>query len=408
MVYVLNPSLAIGCSSPSIAGSCMAKDLAVFAVRLVILGSLTPGLVGAQSLPGALTSQGSDQCVIVDNDFDIDDMQAIPLVLGAKHVAAIVQSEGYTLPEQAAPAVNALVNQIPDQQGNRHIPIIVGGRQNQRPDLKPWPWLPFFRSMMNVANGLLPSVPKPWPHEPAYPEHVARAVDHCKSVEVLIIGTYSSFRNYAPMIAQKISRVVIMGQPIGDESSTQGRESFNCSYDFEACKSAMTLLASFNAFFVDIPRLQDCRDTPMPASHCYNPSLGMVLGEQQADGRWVGGLVNHGLPGQLKRALVNRRPCASDFSDPKAKGKGRQCSSLSTWVPTEVAAGPGGEMLLWDQTAALFLLDPSLFSLYANPANPSAGAKHYEPTLVNGSHEQTVQRLRSLWTRYANRSLTFQ
>ena len=262
----------------------MAKDLAVFAVRLVILGSLTSGLVGAQSLPGALTTQGSDQCVIVDNDFDIDDMQAIPLVLGAKYVAAIVQSEGYTLPEQAAPAVNALVNQIPDQQGNRHIPIIVGGRQNQRPDLKPWPWLPFFRSMMNVANGLLPSVPKPWPHEPAYPEHVARAVDHCKSVEVLIIGTYSSFRNYAPMIAQKISRVVIMGQPIGDESSTQGRESFNCSYDFEACKSAMTLLASFNAFFVDIPRLQDCRDTPMPASHCYNPSLGMVLGEQQADG----------------------------------------------------------------------------------------------------------------------------
>lgn len=115
----------------------MAKDLAVFAVRLVILGSLTPGLVGAQSLPGALTTQGSDQCVIVDNDFDIDDMQAIPLVLGAKYVAAIVQSEGYTLPEQAAPAVNALVNQIPDQQGNRHIPIIVGGRQNQRPDLKP-------------------------------------------------------------------------------------------------------------------------------------------------------------------------------------------------------------------------------------------------------------------------------
>lgn len=408
MVYALNPSLATGCSSPSITGFCSASNLTACAVRLVILGLLIPDLVGAQSLLAAVRTQSRDLCVIVDNDFNIDDMQAIPLVLGAKHVAAIVQSEGYTLPERAAPAVNALVNQIPGQQGNRHIPIIVGGRKDQSANLKSWPWLPFFRSMMNVANGLLPSVPEPWPHGPAYPERVTKAVDHCKSVEVLIIGTYTSFRNYAPLIARKISRVVIMGQPIGDETSTPGRESFNCSYDFEACKSAMILLASFNAFFVDIPRLQDCRDTPTPASHCYNPSLEMVLGEQQADGRWVGGLVNQGLPGQLKRALVNRRPCASDFSDPKAKGKGRQCSSLSTWVPAEVAAGPGGEMLLWDQTAALFLLDPSLFSLYANPANPSDGAKHYEPTLVDGSHEQTVQRLRSLWTRYANRSLTFQ
>jgi len=31
---------------------------------------------------------------------------------------------------------------------------------------------------------------------------------------------------------------------------------------------------------------------------------------------------------------------------------GAACSSYSTWVPTDVAAGPGGESLLWDQTAA--------------------------------------------------------
>jgi len=41
-------------------------------------------------------SAAVNQCVLIDTDFDIDDMMAIPLVIGHKHVAAIVTSEGYT------------------------------------------------------------------------------------------------------------------------------------------------------------------------------------------------------------------------------------------------------------------------------------------------------------------------
>ena len=66
-------------------------------------------------------------CAIIDNDFDIDDMMAIPLVFGSEHVAALIQSEGYTLPEQSAPAVDALVNGLDGSSGSRKIPIIVGG-----------------------------------------------------------------------------------------------------------------------------------------------------------------------------------------------------------------------------------------------------------------------------------------
>ncbi len=63
-----------------------------------------------------------NQCVLIDTDFDIDDMMAIPLVIGTHHVAAIVTSEGYTKPQLAAAALSRLIAE-PNQRG---IPVIIG------------------------------------------------------------------------------------------------------------------------------------------------------------------------------------------------------------------------------------------------------------------------------------------
>ncbi len=378
-------------------------SLALLAVSGLALGQVTPVPAWAGARPGANQAQKS-ACVILDNDYDIDDMQAIPLVLGSKHVAAIVQSEGYTLPEQAAPAVNALVNQLPDQPQARRIPIIVGGKQAQSPDLKPWPWLPFFRSMMNRSNGLLPEELKPWPSEPGYARRVADSVRECKTVSVLIIGTYTSFNHYLPLIKDKIDRVVIMGQPIGDDSRTPGKDSFNCRYDMDACRQAMPALKQLKAFFVDIPRFGDCHDAKTPVPHCYSPNLEMVSGAVSATGQTEGGLITQGLPGRLRKALLNDISCSSFYTTPETIG--RPCSSRSTWEPMAVANGSGGEMLLWDQSAALFLINPSLFSLYFPKEAPETGGKHYAPTLVNGSHPETVVTLRRAWTDATNQSLT--
>jgi len=82
-----------------------------------------------------------------------------------------------------------------------------------------------------------------------------------------------------------------------------------------------------------------------------------------------------------------------------------QCSALSLWVPPNVSAGPGGESLLWDQTAALFLLYPEYFSKYYPPKDPAQGGKHYEPTLVNGSYAETAEFLRQLWTKSTNQAV---
>lgn len=378
-------------------------SLALLAVSGLAVGQVTPVPAWAGARLGANQAQKS-ACVILDNDYDIDDMQAIPLVLGNKHVAAIVQSEGYTLPEQAAPAVNALVNQLPDQPQARRIPIIVGGKQAQSPDLKPWPWLPFFRSMMNRSNGLLSEELKPWPSEPAYPRRVAESVRDCKSVSVLIIGTYTSFNHYLPLIKNKIDQVVIMGQPIGDDSRTPGKDSFNCRYDMEACRQAMPALKQLKTYFVDIPRFSDCHDAKSPVPHCYSPSLAMVTGTVSPTGQTEGGLIMQGLPGRLRKALLNDIDCSSFYTTPETIG--RPCSSKSTWEPMAVASGPGGEMLLWDQSAALFLIHPNLFSLYYPKEAPETGGKHYEPTLVNGSDAETVKVLRQAWTDTTNQSVT--
>ncbi len=348
------------------------------------------------------TSEGVYQsCVLIDDDYDIDDMMAIPLVIGNKHVAAIIQSEGYTLPQASTPALDQLINNLPDQPKQSIIPIIVGGVQTQSPDLSQWPWLQFFRSMMNLSNGLLPSLPTPVQLNPTYPSEVANAVANCNNVSVLIIGTYTSFVNYSPLIKNKIDKVVIMGQAIGDTSRTPGRESFNCAYDLAACQQAMGQLQELNTFFVDIPRFNDCHDTMNPPAYCYNPSYAMVAGDNG-----VGGLVNRGLPGHLKQALMNDIQCSSFYTSPETIG--HPCTSLSTWVPADVSTGPGGEMLLWDETAALFLLHPEIFSLYYPPDPNIPGGLHYEPTLVNESYAQTIQELRKLWTEDSNHAEYFQ
>lgn len=368
-----------------------------------LLGMLAP-LVGASEAAMARDLKPQvDSCVVIDNDFDIDDMMAIPPVLGMKHVAAIIQSEGYTYPELAAPAVDQLVNAIPDQPESRKIPIIVGARQAVSPDPDRWPWLRFFRSMMNRGNGLLSEQPKPWQIDHSYPQKLEAAVANCKKVSVLVIGTYTSFVNYLPRIRSKINRVVIMGQRIGDESHTPGRESFNCNYDFSSCQRAMPMLKELPAFFVDIPRLPGCDNTATPAASCYNPSYQMVAGGRPSHGDQADGLLGAGLPGRLRKALINSIECSSFYTTSKTIG--RACSSLSTWEPVAVAKGPGGEMLLWDQTAAHFLIRPEDFSLHYPDANPAIGGTHYHPTLIDGSYEKTVKHLRRSWTEFSNQSI---
>ena len=118
------------------------------------------------------------------------------------------------------------------------------------------------------------------------------------------------------------------------------------------------------------------------AQECLDPQMVLDPFEEQLD-----------LP-----ALVSSQECTSKYYGAMPVTLGAACSSYSTRVPADVAAGPGGESLLWDQTAALYLLHPEIFS----PLN-----QHVVPTIVNGSHEQNAKRLRRLWTEDTNRAVVY-
>ena len=59
---------------------------------------------------------------MVDTDFDIDDLMSIPTVIGARHVAAVVTTEGFTQAPMGASAVERLIA----EPGQRRIPVKRG------------------------------------------------------------------------------------------------------------------------------------------------------------------------------------------------------------------------------------------------------------------------------------------
>ena len=331
-----------------------------FAPLLSLLLLVSCGGGGGSTTTSNAPTQAS--CVLIDTDYDIDDMMAIPLVIGNKYVAGIITSEGYTYPTMSA---SALRQQIP-QIGQRNIPIIVGSNYSGggHRDISDWPWIPYYRNAMNRINDLLPQPVTAAAENPNYVQDVVSATSPCASVSVLIIGTFSSFVNYSPAIKSKISNVVIMGRPLYPSRYKNGviDYSFNCEYDLATCEMAFTQLQTLNPTWVDVPR-------PPNTDPQYRPSLAMV-----------NGLVSSGLPNALNQALM---------------------SNLHTWEYEQMQqanGGPGGNSLMWDQSAALYMVYPEVFS---QKFADGGGGAYSTPDKV------TPDQLNQLWTNATNKAVNF-
>lgn len=322
---------------------------------------------------GSATEHAS--CTLIDTDFDIDDMMAIPLVIGNRHVAAIVTSEGYTLPADGGAALARLIA----EPGQRNIPVIIGASSNLPPaDIKT-EWGQFvldYRSMMSSAFALMTTPLPPSPQaQNDYVREIADVLADCGSVDILIIGTFTSFINYSPDIRSKIKNVVIMGKPLrGDSTQKPGNFSFNCEYDMKACETSFNRqLPQLNYFFVDPPRSKQDSDPVGHQDTVFGPTLAMVEA-----------LDKRGLPNTLRQALVG---IVRDGSlGPAVKG-------ADYWA-IDCCFRAGGKSLLWDQSAALFLVHPEAFKKVGG----SGG--HYEPSV-------TAEELRRLWTQATNKAVTY-
>ena len=348
-------------------------------MHLTLLSRFLFTLAVATGLAVATPAQAaylkSSACTLIDTDFDIDDMMAIPLIIGNRYVAAIITSEGYTLPAEGAGALSRLIAE-PEQ---RSIPVIIGQTTNLSQSEIVTKWGQFvldYRAMMNKSFALMSAPLPPSPQtRKNYVRRVVESVKRCSSVDVLIIGSFSSFIHYSPSIRSKIRNVVIMGKPLrGDTSQEPGNYSFNCEYDMAACELAFTKqLPRLKYFYVDSPRTALDSNPVGNQEFVYGPTRAMV----QA-------LEPRGLPYALKQALLGT---VRDGS------LGAAVDGADYWA-IDCCFRAGGKSLMWDQMAALFLLYPEVFMKVGG-----AGG-HYEPTVTPSS-------LRQMWTDATNKSVNY-
>lgn len=270
--------------------------------------------------------------MVIDTDLDIDDMMSMPMVIGNRHVAAVVTTEGFTTAELGASATSRLLA----EPGQRTIPVIVGaGIHRSESDIASsfGDFVLVFRKLMSRLNDFLPAPLPPTPRQDDYVQQVTDAVATCQQVDVLLLSAFTSFVDYGPAIRSKIGRVVISGRPVNADSDLEAVESFNCSYDRRSCATVFhEQLPGLAHSFVDAPR-SDCDLTPNRAGcegTVYGPTLDMARS-----------LGPTGLPNTLKQIMLDHP----------------NSWAIDTWENS----GYGGRSLFWDQSAALELLAPELF-----------------------------------------------
>ena len=309
--------------------------------------TLIAGTLAVSSPPAALSLQSTvapESCVVIDTDWDIDDLMAIPAVVAQRNVAAIVVTEGVSEPRGGAGAVATMLSR-PYPEASP--PVVPGMSSNS--SVAKYGWLQDLRASQLMVNGLLsePIQVMPGSAKAARVRSAVRELTKdCTSIELMIIGPFTSFVAYEPEIANRITTVVMQGKPLrGDPTADPADLSFNCLYDQKSCTRAFSILKRHDAYWVDVPK-----GGPIP----YSPSLDMVTS-----------LKATGLPGTTRRALLSDR---------------------STWDPTQLP--PASKSYLWDQGAALFLLESRGFVQVGG---------HWEASF-------TPQRFRERWTKAVNGS----
>jgi inosine-uridine nucleoside N-ribohydrolase len=257
---------------------------------------------------------------MVDTDVATDDFRAFATLFPHRDLRAVVVTEGISSVPRGSTAIALFL-----ASGQSFAPVIPGLAAATPPA---YDWLPGARAAAERINGfLVGSVPFA-----ASPNGLklalAAALKDCDRVDVLVLGPWSSFVHYAPMLRPLIRRVVASGRPVAENNP----DNFNCVYDQPACDKADKFLRTIRtAVWVDLPS----------DGTSYPPTQEMV-----------NQLAGAGMPGLLRAAL--------NF-DP------------SQWMGTR----------LWDDTAALYVLAPEHFRANGAHLEPVIDEETLRAALVN-------------------------
>lgn len=248
-------------------------------------------------------------CLLVDTDVATDDYRAFAVLFPNRDLRAVVVTEGISRVAKGSTAIALFL-----ASGQSLAPVIPGLSAATPPV---YDWLPAAREAAELMNHLLGASAPFAASSDKLKLSLLAAVRGCQRLDVLVLGPWSSFIEYAPMLRPIVHRVVASGRPVNENNAAN----FNCVYDQTACDKAAELLKKFrHVAWVDLPA----------DGISYPPTESQVTQLAEA-----------GMPGLL-RAVLNADP--------------------SQWLGTR----------LWDDTAALYLLTPEQFK---------AVGSHFEPAI---------------------------
>jgi inosine-uridine nucleoside N-ribohydrolase len=239
-------------------------------------------------------------CLVVDTDAATDDFRAFATLFPHRDLRAVVVTEGIASVPRGSTAIALFL-----ASGQSLAPVIPGLAAKVPPV---YDWLPAARAAAERMNNLL-GASVPFAANPTKLKlALVASLRNCHQIDVLVLGPWSSFIEYAPMLRPLIRHVVASGRPLAENNP----DNFNCVYDQAACDKADKLLRMIpTAVWVDLPA----------DGTSYPPTQEMV-----------NQLAGAGMPGVLRAALN---------ADP------------SQWLGTR----------LWDDTAALYILTPEHFAV---------------------------------------------
>jgi hypothetical protein len=285
-----------------------------FSVAVLVLAVAWVGL-GVPMLAADRPAADPGACTVVDTDAGLDDFRALAVLLPARDVRAVVVTEGISGVRHGATAVSMFLGSRGD------MPRVVPGLASASPP--DYDWLPAVRAGAERLNGFLHEA-VPFGGDPGRLARDVRAAVHgCRTVDVLVLGPWTSYPHYARALGK--GHVVASGRPFAENNP----DNFNCEYDLAACRTAPRR----GTVFVDLP-------TP-GTDLTYDPTEEMVARFERA-----------GMPGLLRAALE---------VDP------------TQWLGTR----------LWDDAAALFVVAPGAFAPQGRHLEPAVPEDEFRDLVVH-------------------------
>lgn len=197
-------------------------------------------------LPGA--------CLVVDGDGNMDDLRALAVVTPHWRVAAVIATDGI-LP---APAGAATFARFLAADARPTSTDVIRGLPSLMANPPAWAWLLDTRRDAGRLEGslVLAGLPSMRVSTPATAmelgETVARAVQGCSSIGLLVIGPWSSFAAYHGRIAEHLDFVVAQGRS-PDDPADPAWDRVNCYFDEASCRAALVRLGTAGVAWVDLP-----------------------------------------------------------------------------------------------------------------------------------------------------------